>query len=72
MFLLSLLATAGIIAAEKIYDTHNCNTYKYKDSYEAWKIDYWRPGANIARRQGGIEAERRYWKSHGIDPDKVM
>ena len=72
MFLLSLLGLGAICAAEKIHDTYNCNTYKYKDDYEGWRINCWRPGAQIARQQGGIEAERSYWKSHGIDPDRAM
>ena len=72
MFLLSLLGLGAIIAAEKIHDTHNCNTYEYKDDYEGWRINYWRPGARMARERGGVEAERSYWKSLGIDPNRAM
>lgn len=39
MFLLSLLGLGAICAAEKIHDTYNCNTYKYKDDYEGWRRD---------------------------------
>ena len=72
MFLLALLGLGAIIAAEKIHDTHNCNTYEYKDDYEGWRINCWRPGARAARARGGAEAERSCWKSLGIDPDRAM
>ncbi len=72
MFLLSLLGLGTLLAAEIIHDDRNCRTYQYKDDYEGWKINYWRPGAQMARQRGGVEAERNYWKSLGIDPEKAM
>ena len=72
MFLLSLLGLGTLLAAEKIHDDRNCRTYQYKDDYQGWKINYWRPGAQMARQRGGVEAERNYWKSLGFDPEKAM
>ena len=72
MFLLSLLDLGTLLAAEKIHDDLNCRTYQYKDDYEGWRINYWRPGAKAARARSGTEAEKDYWKSLGIDPEKAM
>ena len=67
MFLLSLLGLGAICAAEKIHDTYNCNTYKYKDDYEGWHRDMWKDGIEIARRLGGEEAVEVYKRSHGLE-----
>lgn len=72
MFLLSLLDLGTLLAAEKIHDDRNCRTYQYKDDYEGWRINYWRPGAKAARARSGTEAEKDYWKSLGIDPEKAI
>ena len=66
MFLLSLLGLGAICAAEKIHDTYNCNTYKYKDDYEGWRRDLWKDGIEIARRMGGEMAVEAYKRSHGL------
>ena len=66
MFFLTLLGVSAICAAEKMYETHNCNTYKYKDDYEGWKRDLWVPGIEIARQMGGEKAVEAYKKSHGL------
>jgi len=66
MFLLSLLGLGAICAAEKIHDTYNCNTYKYKDDYEGWRRDLWKDGIEIARRMGGEEAVEVYKRQHGL------
>ena len=66
MFLLTLLGVGAICAAEKIRETHNCNTYKYKDDYEGWKRDIWKYGIENARRTGGEEAVEAYKKFRGL------
>ena len=49
-----------------MYETHNCNTYKYKDDYEVWKRDMWKDGIEIARRMGGEKAVEIYKRTHGL------
>ena len=66
MFLLSLLGLGAICAAEKIHDTHNCNTYKYKNDAEGWRRDMWAPGIEIARQMGGEKAVEAYKRQHGL------
>lgn len=66
MFLLTLLGVGAICAAEKIYETHNCNTYKYKDDYEGWKLNMWKYGIENARRTGGEEAVEAYKQFRGL------
>lgn len=66
MFLLSLLATAGIIAAEKIHDTHNCNSYKYKDDYKGWARDVHKRQIEWIREREGEEGVRKFLERNNL------
>ena len=60
MFLLSLLGLGAICAAEKIYDTNNCNTYKYKNDYKGWLMDVHRMEIQAIRERDGEEAVKDF------------
>ena len=66
MFLLSLLGLGAICAAEKIYDTHNCNTYKYKNDYKGWLMDVHRMEIQAIRERDGEEAVKDFLRRLGV------
>ena len=66
MFLLSLLGLGAIIAAEKIHDTHNCNTYQYKDDYKGWVMNNHRMEIRAIRERDGEEAVKDYLRRLGV------
>lgn len=66
MFLLSLLGLGALCAAEKIYDTHNCNTYQYKDDYKSWIMNNHRMEIQAIRERDGEEAVKDYLRRLGV------
>ncbi|MBP5605935.1 MAG: hypothetical protein J6X60_10410 [Ruminiclostridium sp.] len=66
MFLLSLLGLGAICAAEKIYDTHNCSTYKYKDDYKGWARDVHKRQIEWIREREGEEGVRSFLKRNNL------
>ena len=66
-FLLSLLGLGAICTAEKIHDTHNCNTYQYKDDYKGWAREQHKRQIQWIRENQGEEALQKWLKQHGLD-----
>ena len=66
MFLLSLLGLGALCTAEKIHDTHNCNTYQYKDDYKGWIMNNHRMEIQAIRERDGEEAVKDYLRRLGV------
>lgn len=66
MFLLSLLGLGAICAAEKIHDTHNCNTYQYKGDYKGWAREQHKRQIEWIREREGEEGVHKWLERNNL------
>lgn len=66
MFLLSLVGLGAICAAEKIHDTHNCNTYRWKGDYKGWAREQHKRQIQWIREREGEEGVQKWLERNNL------